>query len=227
MTKLSIIIPVYNEEKYIGRVLDRIEGVDLDGIEKEIIIIDDGSTDNSGNIIRNLAKKHKIIFHGRNKGKGAAVRSGIREAEGDIILIQDADLEYSPEEYGILLRPILENQSDVVYGSRILGAHTATHFYYYLGNKFVTFITNILYNASLTDMETGYKAFRKEVIKNLKLRADRFNIEPEITAKILKKHKIFEVPISYAARSFMEGKKISWKDGVSAVFTLLKYRFIN
>jgi len=225
MSVLSIVIPVYNEKNTIQKIVDLVEAVKLvDGIDKEIIIVDDGSTDGTRDILSKIVG-HKIVLHEKNKGKGAAVRTGLKEAGGDYILIQDADLEYDPEEYVLLLKPILNGRADVVYGSRMLGSHTATHFYYYLGNKLVTFITNLLYNSSITDMETCYKVFRREVIKNIELESNRFNIEPEITAKVLKKHRIYEVPISYSARGFDEGKKISWKDGLSAILTLIKYRF--
>ena len=224
---LSIIIPVYNEEKTISEILKRVEAVDLGDIKKEIIIVDDFSTDGSRKIIGKLKNKYKIIFHDKNMGKGAAVRNGIKEARGDFVLIQDADLEYDPEEYIKLLNPILEKKADVVYGSRLLGQNKTSHFFYYFGNKFVTFATNLLFNSSLTDMETCYKMFRRDVIKNLSLTANRFDIEPEITAKVLKKYKIIEVPISYSGRSFKDGKKISWKDGIMAVYTLVKYRVVN
>ncbi|HPL95311.1 MAG TPA: glycosyltransferase family 2 protein [bacterium] len=227
MLKLSIIIPTYNEEKTVLKIINRVERVKLENINKEIIIVDDGSTDQTKEILKPLEEKYKIIYQPKNLGKGAAVRTALNQITGDIVLIQDADLEYNPEEYSKLLDPIINHDLNVVYGSRMLGAHTATNFYYYLGNKLITFIANLLYNASLTDIETGYKVFRKDVIINLNLTANGFDIEPEITAQILKKYNIHEVPISYFGRDFSEGKKISWRDGLQAILVLLKYKFIN
>ncbi len=228
MTKLSIVIPVYNEEKTILEVLRRVEEVVLPDVEKEVIIVDDGSSDNTCNHLKTLdTNRYKIIYQKENLGKGAALRDGFKAVTGDLVLIQDADLEYSPEEYPKLINPILKNGVMVVYGSRILASHETNHFFYYYGNRLVTFLTNALYGSSLTDMETGYKVFRREVLDELNLEANDFSIEPEITVKILRKHKIFEVPISYVGRSFKDGKKISWKDGLHALYTLLKYKVME
>lgn len=232
MQKLSIIIPVYNEEKTILEVINRVKKVKLKNIKKEIIIVDDFSTDNTKKILTKLKEGSlKIFFHNENQGKGAAIRTGLKYASGDIILIQDADLEYNPEEYGNLLKPIMENKTKVVYGSRIAAIKNNLKNMYkmhYLGNIILTGMTNILYASRITDMETGYKVFKREVIKNIKLKAKRFDFEPEITAKILKrKYKIKEVQISFAGRKFKEGKKITWRDGITALFYLIKYRFID
>lgn len=230
--KLSIIIPAYNEENNILEILDRVKKAKLDNITKEIIIVDDFSIDNTKKILSELKDSSiKIFFHQQNQGKGAAIRTGLKHATGEIILIQDADLEYNPEEYLILLKPILENQAKVVYGSRmetIKKNMSKMYKLHYFGNVLLTLTTNILYGAKITDMETGYKVFRKEVIDNINLRARRFDFEPEITAKILKKgYKIVEIPIGFTARKFEEGKKITWRDGVKALFYLLRYRFFD
>lgn len=230
--KLSIIIPVYNEEKTILEIINRIKREKLGNIKKEIIIIEDFSTDSTKKILSRLKDNSlKIYYHKKNQGKGSAIRTGLKYATGDIILIQDADLEYDPKEYKKLLRPILQNKAKVVYGSRLEVIRKNLKKMYklhYIGNLFLTFLTNLLYGADITDMETGYKVFKKDVIKNIKLRSKRFDFEPEVTAKILKKgYKIKEVPISFAGRKFNEGKKITWKDGVKALFYLIKYRFID
>ena len=230
--KLSVIIPVYNEEKSILEVINKVKKVNLSNVTREIIIVDDFSTDNTKNILTKLNDNDlKIFFHQKNQGKGAAIRTALNHATGDIILIQDADLEYNPKEYGKLLKPIMENRTKVVYGSRIEAIRKNLKKMYkihYFGNLFLTIMTNILYGAKITDMETGYKVFRKEVIKDMKLKAKRFDFEPEITAKILKKgYKIKEVPIDFVGRKFNEGKKITWKDGVKALLYLIKYRFVD
>jgi len=226
MFKLSVIIPAFNEARTIKEVLKKVEESPID---KEIIIVDDFSSDGTRDILRNLGDKYKIIYHEKNKGKGAAIKSGFKEATGDIIIIQDADLEYNPEEYGNLLKPILDGETKVVYGSRFLNRlHMPRYKLFYLGNKFLSFLLSILYGQKISDMETCYKVFKREVVKNIIIKSNRFNFEPEITAKIIKAgYKIKEIPISYASRSFAEGKKINWKDGVSAVYTLVKYRFFN
>ena len=227
--KLSIIIPAYNEEDTILEIIEKVKKADALNLKKEIIIVDDFSKDNTRDILLKLKDSMvKIFFHEINKGKGAAIRTGLQHATGDIILIQDADLEYNPEEYPKLLKPILEENAKVVYGSRLnVIKKNLDRMYklHYFGNVFLTFMTNILYGSKITDMETGYKVFTRNVIKNIKLRARRFDFEPEITSKILKKgYKIREVPISFSARSFHEGKKITWKDGVKALYYLVKYR---
>ena len=229
--KLTVIIAVYNEEKSILEVINKVKNVKLNGIEKEIIIVDDFSTDDTRKILEELNGDLKIFFHQKNQGKGAAIRTALKHATGDIILIQDADYEYNPTEYEKLLKPIIENETKVVYGSRLNAIKKNLQKMYklhYLGNLFLTIMTNILYGAKITDMETGYKVFRKEVIENINLKAKRFDFEPEITAKILKKgYKITEVPINFIGRNFDEGKKITWKDGIKALFYLIKYRFTD
>jgi glycosyltransferase involved in cell wall biosynthesis len=228
--KLSIIMPVYNEQDTLAEILDQVRAVDLPDVEKEIIVVDDGSTDGAREILAQEAEAGdlRVLYHDRNRGKGAAVRTGIEQATGDIILIQDADLEYDPRDYPTLIRPIVEGRVAVVYGSRFLGPRKAMLFWHMLGNKLLTLTTNILYNAILSDMETCYKCFRADVIKDIPLRARRFDFEPEVTAKVLKRgHRIFEVPISYYGREYDEGKKITWRDGPVAFWTLIKYRFID
>lgn len=243
--KLSIIVPVYNEEKTVTAILDKVEKVNLPkGVAKELVVVDDGSTDNSKFKIKNAKlqlknkqslttyKDFKLIEHKKNKGKGAAVRTGFKNATGDILLIQDADLEYNPEDFPKLLRPILRGKASVVYGTRLVnyplrlwGKNKTPMPLHYIGNKLITFVTNLVYGGSITDMETCYKVFTRGALKGIKLKANGFDIEPEITAKILKKgYKIHEVPIKVKPRGYDEGKKISWIDGVIAVWTLLKYK---
>ena len=234
--KISIIIPVYNEEKTISSILDRVLRVNL-GMRKEMVIVDDGSTDNSSKIIESYIRKHdqkkknKVEFKfikKDNGGKGSALRKGFEVATGSIITIQDADLEYDPEDYKNLIRPILAGKERVVYGSRFLKSHKPMYKIYFLGNKFLSAMIRFLYSKKITDMETCYKMFRSDVIKNIKLKANHFDIEPEITSKILKKGiRIKEVPISYHPRSIEEGKKINWRDGLQAIFTLLYLKFFN
>ncbi len=231
---LSIIIPVYNEKKYIKKILKIVSEQKLP-LKKEIVIVDDCSTDGTRDILKKL-KGYKIIFHKKNGGKGRAVRTGIRHSTGDIILIQDADLEYDPREYSKLLRPILNNKAKIVYGSRFRSQRGnlkknqhLTYVLHSFGNRFLTFLTNLLFFSSLTDMETCYKVFTRDVIQKIpKLRARRFDLEPELTAKFLKSgFRIKEVPISYYSRDFDEGKKITWRDGVKAAYYLFRYRFFN
>jgi len=225
--KLSIIIPVYNEEKTLLELLKRVEKVELP-VKKEIIIVDDGSKDNTRNVLEKL-NKHKIFYHEKNKGKGAAIKTALKYVTGDIIIIQDADLEYNPEDYNQLIKPIVNGDYDVVYGSRFLGDRSGFNLpSHYWGNKILTFITVLIYGKKITDMETCYKVIKKEVIKNINIRSDRFNFEPEITSKILKKgYKIKELPINYVARSFKDGKKLTLLDGIIALWSLIKYRFID
>jgi len=224
--KLSVLMPVYNEKDTIEEIIQRVQMVDL---EKELIIVDDCSTDGTKEILQRLNEPNvKILCHSQNLGKGAAVKTALEEATGEIIIIQDADLEYSPEEYPKLIEPILKGKADVVYGSRFLGVHQVFMFWHFLGNKFLTFITNILYNTMLTDMETCYKAFRAEVLKKIRIRSNRFNFEPEVTAKVFKQNlRVYEIPITYEGRDYKEGKKITWRDGISAIWALLKYRFVD
>jgi len=225
---LSVVIPVYNEAEHIGEILKRVQSTKL---AKEIIVVDDGSKDGTRDTLHELdgKKKVRVILHERNQGKGAAVMTGLKAAQGDVLLIQDADLEYDPRDYPVLLGPIREGMADVVYGSRFLGApHRVTMFWHLMANRLLTLMTNILYNTILTDMETGYKVFRREVIQGMNIRAKRFDFEPEFTAKVLKrKYRIFEVPISFNPRDYSQGKKIQLKDAFEAVWTLLKYRFMD
>lgn len=226
--RLSIIMPVYNEEKTLEKIIEKVLAVDLEGIEKELVLVDDGSQDRSREILAGYANRpgFQVHLHKKNGGKGRAVRTGLEHFTGDMVLIQDADLEYDPEDYPALLKPILKNQADVVFGSRFKGtgrAFLATHYY---GNKLITFVANVLYNTCLTDLETCYKVFRREVFQNITLRSNTFTIEPEITAKVFKQgYRVFEVPISYSGRDFEEGKKITWHDGFRALGALLVYRF--
>ncbi len=225
MKKLSIIVPVYNEEKTIDEVLHRILNEPLAGWQKEIIVINDGSTDKTRKILDKWRKKVTVIEKDKNEGKGSALSIGFRKVTGDIVLIQDADLEYSPSDYPVLLSPFANERVSVVYGSRFLGPHLSTMFIYAQGNKFITFVANILFNTNLTDMETGFKVMRREVVEGMHIDSKRFEAEPEITAKILKRgYQIYEVPISYMGRTFEEGKKLTWKDGLTALFTLIRYR---
>lgn len=225
---LSVIIPIYNECQTIREILRRVRAT---GLADELVLVDDGSQDDTREILAEYRETRgmKVVLHERNRGKGAAIRSGLAMATGDLILIQDADLEYDPRDYAALLQPIQEGLADVVYGSRFLGAaRRPILFWNMVANRILTFATNILYNNILTDMETGYKLFRREVIKDINIRANGFDFEPEFTAKILKKRvRIYEVPIRFTPRFYEEGKKIKMKDAFIAMWTLIKYRFVN
>jgi glycosyltransferase involved in cell wall biosynthesis len=224
---LSVIMPVYNEEATIEEIVSRVLAVPL---RVELLVVDDGSTDRSREILGELAEKRgfKLFLQEKNIGKGAAVRRGFAEGKGDIFIIQDADLEYSPEEYPDLIELIVRGKADAVYGSRFLGRHRAFLYTHYIGNRFLTFVTNVLYNTILTDMETCFKAIRADRVRQMTLRSNRFGIEPEITAKLFKAGcRVYEVPITYEGRGYEEGKKISWKDGVEALWVLLKYRVVD
>ena len=227
MPKLSVVIPVYNEERYIKEVIERVKNVPID---KEIIIVDDASTDGTREILKELEGEGiKVFYHNKNQGKGAAIRTGFKHCQGDIVIIQDADLEYFPEEYPELIEPIEKGWADVVYGSRFLGKkHRVLYFHHYLANRFITFISNLFSNLNLTDIEVCYKVFKREVIQSIPLKQNRFGIEPEITMKIARrKLRIFEVPISYNGRSYAEGKKIKWKDGITAIWCIIRYAFFD
>ena len=227
MKKISILIPVYNEKDSLIDLIKKVEEIDF-GLEKEIILVDDFSTDGTKELYANIS--HKVLYHEVNQGKGAALKTGLKEATGDIIIIQDADLEYNPQDYLPLVELIKDNKYDVVYGSRFLNRDNNKRFLIlsFIANKTLTLITNILFRAKLTDMETCYKAFKKDFIKNIDIKSNRFDFEPEITAKVLKqKLRFTELPITYNGRAFDEGKKITWKDGLQAIFTLIKYRFMD
>jgi glycosyltransferase involved in cell wall biosynthesis len=225
--KLSIIVPVYNEKRTILTVLKRVESAPYD---KEIVVIDDCSTDGTREVLREIDETRQIpsirvLYHAVNQGKGAALRTGVAAAVGDIVIIQDADLEYDPSEYAILIQPILGGLADVVYGSRFLsGPHRVLFFWHSMGNRFLTLLSNMFTDLNLTDMETGYKAFRREIFSKITIEENRFGFEPEITAKIAKlRCRLYEVPISYFGRDYSEGKKITWKDGFAALYCILKY----
>ena len=224
--KLSVVIPVYNEEKTIQEIVRRVQEVAL---EKEVIIVNDGSSDGTAQALNRIADDYDnlvVLDQTRNRGKGAALRKGFAQATGEIILIQDADLEYDPRDYGQLLEPILDGRADVVYGSRFLGGpHRVLFFWHYAGNKFLTLLSNMLNNLNLSDMEVGYKVFRRKILERIDLKSNRFGFEPEVTAKIARlRPRIYEVPISYSGRTYEQGKKITWKDGVAAFFCIVWFR---
>jgi len=230
--KLSIVMPVYNELQTLPEILKRVMCVD---IQKEIIIVDDCSTDGSREFLKKFVEEHnrnpdgkneiKLFLHDKNQGKTSALSTGFKQITGDVVIVQDADLEYNPQEYRILIEPILDGRADVVYGSRFLGGpHRVLFFWHYVGNKFLTLLSNMFTNLNLTDMETGYKAFRADVIKRITLKSKRFGFEPEVTAKVAKlRCRVYEVPISYSGRTYAEGKKINWKDGIRALYQIVRY----
>ena len=229
--KLSIVIPVYNECGTIEKIIRQVSDINV-GIDKEIVIVDDCSTDGTREILRKMKSEdeaRKIFFQEKNKGKGAALRRGFKEADGDVVVVQDADLEYDPNDYKTMLAPVLQGHADVVYGSRFLGGgpHRVVFFWHYIGNKFLTTLSNMMTDLNFTDMEVCYKMFKKEVLDHIEIREERFGFEPEITAKIARGNwRIYEVPISYYGRNYTEGKKITWKDGFRALWCIIKYHFV-
>ncbi len=224
--ELTVIIPVYNEKKTLPELLNR---VNSQPFEKQIILIDDHSSDGTKEYIESLSQSHyKKLYHARNSGKGAAVRTAQKYVEGDIVIIQDADLEYQPDDFSNLIKPIQNGDADVVYGSRFLGPHRVFYFWHYFGNKLLSFMTNLLYNTILTDMECGYKAFRRDVFQSFTIRSNRFDLEPELTAKTFKRRlRVVEIPITYYGRGYSEGKKITWRDFFPALWAIIKYRFVD
>ena len=230
MKKVSIIIPVYNEKDTLMLLLEKVEQANFSCLEKEIILVDDYSTDGTRDILKGLCEKYKVFFHEKNMGKGAGIRTAVAHATGDFVVIQDADLEYSPDDYDKLLPLLVNNDADVVYGSRFKNKENSKNFILKnkLANLFLTMLTNILFGAEITDMETCYKAFKREFIQGITIKSNRFDFEPEITAKVIKKKaRLKEVPISYNGRGHEEGKKINWKDGIHAIITIIKFRFFN
>lgn len=237
INKLSIIIPVYNEARTIHQILDLLRELTLvNNIQKEIIIVNDCSTDESGEVIQSYASRYpememRLLQHSVNKGKGAALHTGIREATGEYVIIQDADLEYDPEEYNLLLKPVLRGFADVVYGSRFMGGnpHRILFFWHSIGNAVLTFLSNMFTDLNLTDMETCYKLFRRDIIQSLRLKEERFGFEPEVTAKVSRVHnvRIYEVGISYYGRTYAEGKKIGWRDGFQAIYCIFRYGLLK
>jgi len=226
--KLSVIVPVFNERNTVVEILRRMRAVDLP-IDREFIVVDDGSNDGTRAVLTQLGDSTvKIISHPENRGKGAAIRTGLAHVTGDLVLIQDADLEYDPDDWSRLIAPMLKGRAKVVYGSRFTGEHRNMLFLHWAGNRMLSLMTNLLYNTTLSDMETCYKLFDREVLRGITVKSDRFDFEPEITAKVLRKGiRIYEVPISYAGREFDEGKKITWRDGFAALYALVKYRFVE
>jgi len=228
LRKLSVIVPVYNERNTVPEIIRRVRAVELpDGIEREVIVVDDGSADGTRDVLRQLGDSTvRVVLHECNRGKGAALRTGFGLATGDYVLVQDADLEYDPNDWPKLIKPVAEGKARVVYGSRFTGERRNMLFLHWIGNRFLSLATNVLYNTTLSDMETCYKLIDRSLLEGIELKCERFDIEPEITAKILKRGvRIYEVPISYTGREFDEGKKITWKDGFAAFWTLCKYRF--
>jgi glycosyltransferase involved in cell wall biosynthesis len=227
-SKLSVIVPVFNERNTVAEIVRRMRSVELP-VEREIVIVDDGSDDGTRDVLTQLGDSTvRIVKHPFNRGKGAAIRTGLENASGDVVLVQDADLEYDPEDWPKLLAPVLKGRARVVYGSRFTGERRNMLFLHWVGNRFLSLVTNVLYNSTLSDMETCYKLFERDVLDGMQLRANRFDFEPEFTAKVLRRGiRIYEVPISYAGREPDEGKKITWRDGITALWTLVKYRFVK
>lgn len=228
--KLSIIMPVYNEAATIEKILELVQNIDV-GMEKEIIVVDDCSTDGTREILKNLEASHRIFYHNKNQGKGAALKTGFSKSEGDIVLIQDADLEYDPSDYSVLLDPIIKGRADVVYGSRFIGdrPHRVLYNAHYIANRFLTFLSNMLTGLNLTDMETGYKVFTRKTLDLIKSRlvSKRFGIEPELTARVAKnKFRVYEVGVSYSGRTYEEGKKITWRDGLAAIWHIIRFNLL-
>jgi len=223
---LSVVVPVYNERTTVVEILRRMRQVDLP-VDLEIVVVDDGSNDGTEKVLGALEDSTvRVIHHTSNRGKGAAIRTGLEHARGDLLLIQDADLEYDPDDWPRLLAPLLKGKAQVVYGSRFTGERRNLMFWHWVGNRFLSLVTNILYNTTLSDMETCYKLFDRRVLDGITIKSDRFEFEPEITAKVLRRgYRIYEVPISYSGRDFDEGKKITWTDGFGALATLVRYRF--
>jgi glycosyltransferase involved in cell wall biosynthesis len=222
---LSVVVPVYNEKDTVLKLVRSVQGVDM---KKEIILVDDYSNDGTREILKSLEEEEgvSVFYHSCNQGKGAALRTGFRQVKGDIAIIQDADLEYDPQEYPRLIKPILDGKADVVYGSRFIGGeiHRVHLFWHYVGNTFLTLLSNMLTNLNLTDMETCYKVFKTSVIRNIRIKSNRFGVEPELTAKVARlKCRVYEVPISYSGRDYSEGKKIGWKDGFSAIWCIIRF----
>ena len=235
LTTLSVVIPVYNEAASIGRIIEAVLASDC-GLDKELVIVDDCSSDGTREVLQEIERElrdagisMKLLFHERNQGKGAALRTGLTQAGGDVVLIQDADLEYDPQDYPVLLQPILDGRADVVFGNRFHGGpHRVLYFWHFQANRFLTFFCNLLTNLNLGDMEVGYKVFRRDVIGRLELKSNRFGFEPEVTIKTAKLGaRIYEVPIAYHGRTYEEGKKIGWKDGAAALWHMMKYRFFS
>lgn len=228
MKKLTVIIPVFNEERTLEEIVRRVQAAPFP-LEKELLIVNDASSDGTRQVMARLDGGNVRTFHHDvNQGKGAAIRTAQRHVTGDLVVIQDADLEYYPEEYGAIAAPILDGRADVTYGTRFLGTHRVFLFWHYAGNRFLTFVTNVLYNTMLSDMETCFKMCKSEVFTSMTLRSNRFGFEPEFTAKVFKRgYKVYEVPISYNGRGYEDGKKITWRDGIAALYFLLKFRFTD
>jgi glycosyltransferase involved in cell wall biosynthesis len=229
--KLSILIPVFNEVATVREIIRRVKAADTCGLDREIILVDDASTDGTAQLMKELASDAslKTLAHPVNRGKGAAIRTALEHATGDIVIVQDADLEYDPADYPNLLKPILDGRADVVYGSRFLGGpHRVLLFWHYMANKLLTLLSNLVCNLNLTDMETGYKVFKRKCLAGVKLNSERFGIEPELTAKLARgRYRFYEMPISYSGRDYSEGKKIGWKDGLAALWFIFRYRFFD